>query len=209
VRSRFLRSRHLLGYRRSIFLRCNGDSWRVRFSFFLFRFVNLNHLAGLKLIRKIRRSRLLCLRRVRTGEANASAHSDDAHGAGGHVENVLAVSGRSTYGFVIQNDGRLVLRHAELLELVLKTKNYFVRVSETAFSLMLLVTSTDITVWVVSALLALGIGLSKYAKWKARNQLVRELAAMDRERREKVLSRMNPAQAMEARQELMRRFNIF
>jgi hypothetical protein len=96
-----------------------------------------------------------------------------------------------------------------LLELVLKTKNYFVRISETAFSLMLLVTSTDITVWVVSALLALGIGLSKYAKWKARNQLVRELAAMDRERREKVLSRMNPAQAMEARQELMRRFNIF
>jgi hypothetical protein len=169
----------------------------------------LNHLAGLKLIRKIRRSRLLCLRQVRTGEANASAHSDDAHGAGRHGENVLAVSGRSTYGFVIQNDGRLVLRHADLLELVLKTKNYFVRVSETAFSLMLLVTSTDITVWVVSALLALGIGLSKYAKWKARNQLVRELAAMDRERREKVLSRMNPAQAMEARQELMRRFNIF
>ena len=74
---------------------------------------------------------------------------------------------------------------------------------------MLLVTSTDITVWIVSAVLALGIGLSKYAKWKARNQLVRELAAMDRERREKMLSRMNPEQAMEARQELMRRFNIF
>ena len=77
------------------------------------------------------------------------------------------------------------------------------------FDAMLLVTSTDITVWIVSALLALGIGAGKYAKWKARNQLVRELAAMDRERREKVLSRMNPAQAMEARQELMRRFNIF
>ena len=74
---------------------------------------------------------------------------------------------------------------------------------------MLLITSTDVTVWVVSALLALGISVSKYAKWKARNQLVRELAAMDRERREKLLSRMNPAQAMEARQELMRRFNIF
>src|SRR5215813_1236307 len=54
-----------------------------------------------------------------------------------------------------------------------------------------------------------GIGSAKYAKWKARNQLVRELAAMDRERREKMLSRMNPEQAMEARQELMRRFNIF
>ena len=74
---------------------------------------------------------------------------------------------------------------------------------------MLLVTSTDITVWIVSVLLALGIGAGKYAKWKAHNRLVRELAAMDRERREKVLSRMNPAQAMEARQELMRRFNIF
>jgi len=74
---------------------------------------------------------------------------------------------------------------------------------------MLLVTSTDITVWIVSVLLALGIGAGKYAQWKARNQLVRELAAMDRERREKMLSRMRPEQAMEARQELMRRFNIF
>ena len=74
---------------------------------------------------------------------------------------------------------------------------------------MLLVTGTDITVWIVSALLALGIASTKYAKWKSRNQLVRDLAAMDRERREKMLSRMNPEQAMEARQELMRRFNIF
>ena len=79
----------------------------------------------------------------------------------------------------------------------------------TSLPLMLLVTSTDITVWIVSVLLALGIGAGKYAKWRARNQLVRELAAMDRERREKVLSRMNPTQAMEARQDLMRRFNIF
>lgn len=88
--------------------------------------------------------------------------------------------------------------------------NFVVKGETLGFStLMLLVTTTDIIVWIVSALLALGIGLSKYAKWNARNQLVRELAAMDRERREKVLSRMNPAQAMEARQELMRRFNIF
>ena len=94
-----------------------------------------------------------------------------------------------------------------LLELCFERRN--VRVFERLFAPMLLVTSTDITVWIVSALLALGIGAGKYAKWKARNQLVRELAAMDRERREKVLSRMNPAQAMEARQELMRRFNIF
>ena len=90
------------------------------------------------------------------------------------------------------------------LKFVVKREGYSID-----FDQMLLVTSTDITVWIVSALLALGIGAGKYGKWKARNQLVRELAAMDRERREKILSRMNPAQAMEARQELMRRFNIF
>ena len=67
---------------------------------------------------------------------------------------------------------------------------------------------TDITVWVLSALLALGIGWGKYAKWRTRDKLVRDLAAMDCERREKVLSRMNPELAMEARQELMRRFHI-
>jgi len=71
-----------------------------------------------------------------------------------------------------------------------------------------LLSTTDITVWIVSALLAIGIGASKYAKWKTRNKLVRELAAMDPERREKILSRMHPEHAMEARQELMRRFHI-
>jgi len=73
---------------------------------------------------------------------------------------------------------------------------------------MFSVTATDISVWIVSALLAIGIGCSKYAKWKTRNKLVRELAAMDPERREKLLSRMRPDIAMEARQELMRRFQI-
>jgi hypothetical protein len=75
-------------------------------------------------------------------------------------------------------------------------------------SLFSLVTGTDIAVWIISALLAIGIGWSKYAKWRTRNKLVRDLAAMDPERREKVLSRMNPELAMEARQELMRRFHI-
>jgi hypothetical protein len=37
---------------------------------------------------------------------------------------------------------------------------------------------------------------------------VRDLVAMDPERREKILSRMSPELAMEARQELMRRFHI-
>ena len=69
-------------------------------------------------------------------------------------------------------------------------------------------TATDITIWILSALLALGIGWSKYAKWRTRDKLVRDLAAMDPDHREKVLNRMNPELAMEARQELMRRFHI-
>ena len=81
-------------------------------------------------------------------------------------------------------------------------------VSEDFHFFILLVTARDITVWIISALLAMGIGLSKYAKWKTRNKLVRELAAMDPERREKILSRMRPDLAMEARQELMQRFHI-
>jgi hypothetical protein len=71
-----------------------------------------------------------------------------------------------------------------------------------------LLTTTDLTVWIISALLAIGVGWSRYAKWKTRDKIVRELAAMDPERREKVLSRMTPQLAMEARQELIRRFHI-
>jgi hypothetical protein len=71
-----------------------------------------------------------------------------------------------------------------------------------------LITGTDITVWIVSALLAVGIGSSRYAKWKTRDKLVRELARMDAERREKMLNRLNPKLAMEARQQLMERFRI-
>jgi len=66
----------------------------------------------------------------------------------------------------------------------------------------------DIVVWIVSALLALGVGSSRYAKWRTRNKLVSDLAAMDPERREKVLSRLNPRLAMEARQQLMERVRI-
>ena len=69
-------------------------------------------------------------------------------------------------------------------------------------------TATDITVWVISALLAIGIGSSKYAKWKTRDKLVRDLAAMDPERREKILSRLQPDLQMEIRQELMKRFRL-
>jgi hypothetical protein len=70
------------------------------------------------------------------------------------------------------------------------------------------ITGTDITVWTISALLAIGIGWSRYAKWKMRHKLVRELAGMDAERREKMLSRLTPKLAMEVRQQLMERFRI-
>ena len=71
-----------------------------------------------------------------------------------------------------------------------------------------MITGTDITVWTISAVLAIGIGWSRYAKWKTRNTLVRELAAMEPERREKVLQRLNPKLAMEMREQLMERFQI-
>jgi len=95
------------------------------------------------------------------------------------------------------------------LNSVPKKEDWFSSVVSNSFrSFILLVTATDITVWTISALLAVGIGWSKYAKWKTRDKLVRELAAMDPERREKMLSRMQPELAMEARQELRRRFHI-
>jgi hypothetical protein len=71
-----------------------------------------------------------------------------------------------------------------------------------------MITGTDITVWTISALLAVGIGWSRYVKWKTRNTLVRELAAMEPERREKLLQRLNPKLAMEMREQLMERFQI-
>ena len=66
----------------------------------------------------------------------------------------------------------------------------------------------DIAVWVTSALLAIGIGWGRYAKTKSRNDLVRQLAAMDPERRRKMLSRLTPKVAMEVRQQLLERFQI-
>jgi hypothetical protein len=70
------------------------------------------------------------------------------------------------------------------------------------------ITQTDIAVWAASGLLAAGLGWSRYAKAKARNNLVRRLATMDVEARRKMLSRLNPAVAMEVRQELLERFRI-
>src|SRR5947208_17002782 len=66
----------------------------------------------------------------------------------------------------------------------------------------------DIAVWAASALLAVGLGWSRYAKAKSRNDLLRQLAAMDPKVREKMLSRYNPQLDMELRQELIERFSI-
>jgi hypothetical protein len=68
--------------------------------------------------------------------------------------------------------------------------------------------STDITIWVASGLLALGIGWTKYSRYRTREKMMREFAAMDPERREKLLSRLQPELQMEIRQELMKRFRV-
>lgn len=71
-----------------------------------------------------------------------------------------------------------------------------------------MVSDTDIAIWVASGLLALGIGWSKYSKYKSRQKMVREFAAMDPAQREKLLSRMRPDLQMEIRQQLMERFRV-
>ena len=72
----------------------------------------------------------------------------------------------------------------------------------------ILFTASILAVGFISAVIAIGVGLSRYSKYKTRDRLVRDLAAMDPDRREKVLSRLNPQLAMELRQILMERFNI-
>jgi hypothetical protein len=70
------------------------------------------------------------------------------------------------------------------------------------------VSNTDIAIWLASAFLAVGIGWSKYSKYKSREKMVREFAAMDPEAREKLLGRLQPDLQMEIRQELMKRFRL-
>src|SRR5439155_22073886 len=71
--------------------------------------------------------------------------------------------------------------------------------------LFLMITERDVTVWIISALLAIGIGWSRYAKWRTREKLVRELAAMAADRREKLLSPLDPKLATACRPPLMKR----
>ena len=70
------------------------------------------------------------------------------------------------------------------------------------------ITGRDIAIWIISALIAIGVGWSRYAKWKTRDRLVREFATMDPERREKMLSRLHPKLALEIREQLLERYRI-
>ena len=51
-------------------------------------------------------------------------------------------------------------------------------------------TTTDLIVWGISAIMAIAVGWSRYVKHTTREKLVTELAAMDQEKREKILSRL-------------------
>ena len=89
LRWHFFRSRQrVLRHRCSVLRRHCCQSLRCCFRLFLFRLLGLNHLAGLKLIRKIRRSRLLSSTQVRTGEANTSAHNEENPSARTHRRNL-------------------------------------------------------------------------------------------------------------------------
>ncbi len=67
---------------------------------------------------------------------------------------------------------------------------------------------TSIIVWTVSAVLAAGIGWSRWEKKKTRDKYLAELAAFDRDHRERLLTRLNPALQAEVRQQLMQRYGL-
>ena len=62
--------------------------------------------------------------------------------------------------------------------------------------------------WVICALLAAGVAWTRYEKKRTRDKFLRELMAMDLERREKILSRLRPQLQMEIRQEMMERYRV-
>jgi len=68
---------------------------------------------------------------------------------------------------------------------------------------------TTIIVWTISVLLAAGIGWSRYEKKKNRDKLLADMAKMDRDAREKLISRLQPPVQIEIRQQLMARYGLF
>ena len=67
---------------------------------------------------------------------------------------------------------------------------------------------TSIILWTISAILAAGIGWSRYEKKNNRDKLLQDLAALTPDRREQLLSRLRPELQMEIRQQLMRRYGL-
>jgi len=67
---------------------------------------------------------------------------------------------------------------------------------------------TSIVLWVICFLLAIGVGWTRYEKKKTRDKFLRELVAMDPDRREKVLTRLRPDMQTDLRQQLMERYRI-
>lgn len=74
--------------------------------------------------------------------------------------------------------------------------------------MLALSTGTTIMLWVICALLAAGVAWTRYEKKRTRDKFLRELMAMDLERREKILSRLRPQLQMEIRQEMMERYRV-
>ena len=67
---------------------------------------------------------------------------------------------------------------------------------------------TSIVLWFICLLLAVGVAWTRYEKKKTRDKFLRELVAMDPDRREKVLSRLRPDMQTDLRQQLMERYRI-
>lgn len=67
---------------------------------------------------------------------------------------------------------------------------------------------TTIAVWTASAVLAAGIGWSRWEKKKTRDKYLAELAAMERDHREKLLMRLSPQFQNEIREQLMQRYGL-
>lgn len=67
---------------------------------------------------------------------------------------------------------------------------------------------TSIIIWLICALLAGGVAWSRYEKKRTRDKFLRELIAMDQERREKILQRLSPPLQKEMREHLMERFRL-
>ena len=74
--------------------------------------------------------------------------------------------------------------------------------------MLALSTGTTITLWIICALLAVGVFWTRYEKKRTRDKFLRELMAMELERREKILSRLRPQLQMEIRQQMMERYRI-